>query len=63
MEKLKWGKRVHGIFLLRLATVIASPAQTFTTLHNFDYTDGQAPYGMVRATNGVLLRGHLLGRS
>ena len=52
MEKLKWGKRVHGIFLLCLATVIASPAQTFTTLHNFDYTDGQAPYGMVRATNG-----------
>jgi uncharacterized repeat protein (TIGR03803 family) len=33
--------------------MIATPAQTFTTLFTFDYTDGLAPIaGLVQATNG-----------
>jgi uncharacterized repeat protein (TIGR03803 family) len=35
------------------ATTIALPAQTLTTLYNFNGTDGQNPYaGLVQATNG-----------
>ena len=34
---------------------IASPAQTFTTLHIFDFSDGSLPYaGLVQATDGNL---------
>jgi len=47
-------KRAYVLLLLGTATVITSPAQTFTTLHSFDYTDGQAPYGLVQGTNGDL---------
>jgi uncharacterized repeat protein (TIGR03803 family) len=54
MSKLSWGTRAYGVFLL--ATVaVALPAQTFTTLHSFDGTDGSnsmAP--LVQATNGDL---------
>jgi hypothetical protein len=45
-------KRAYVLLLLWAAAATASPAQTFTTLHSFDYTDGQAPYGLVQATNG-----------
>jgi uncharacterized repeat protein (TIGR03803 family) len=39
--------------MICVATVIASPAQTFTTLHSFDETDGSNPqYGLVRGTDG-----------
>jgi uncharacterized repeat protein (TIGR03803 family) len=37
------------------ATAIALPAQTFTTLHIFDGSDGQLPYaGLIQATDGKL---------
>jgi hypothetical protein len=38
----RW-KRACGIFLC-VTTAIASPAQTFTTLHIFDFSDGSLPY-------------------
>jgi uncharacterized repeat protein (TIGR03803 family) len=37
-----------------VATTIASSAQTFTSLHSFDSTDGQFPELLVQATNGNL---------
>jgi uncharacterized repeat protein (TIGR03803 family) len=41
--------------VLCAATAIALPAQTFTTLHSFDGTDGNAPQGtLVQATDGYL---------
>ena len=40
MGKLNWGKRAYAVFLLCAMTAIALPAQTFTTLHSFDGTDG-----------------------
>ena len=53
--RLSWGKRTSGVLVLCAASAIAVPAQTFTTLHSFDGTDGQNPYsysGLVQATNG-----------
>jgi uncharacterized repeat protein (TIGR03803 family) len=52
MGQCNYWKRAYVLLLLSAAAAIASPAQTFTTLHSFDYTDGQAPYGLVQATNG-----------
>jgi uncharacterized repeat protein (TIGR03803 family) len=55
MGKLNWGKRAYGVLLLCVATAIASPAQTFKTLHSFDGTDGCCTHaGLVQATNGNL---------
>jgi uncharacterized repeat protein (TIGR03803 family) len=54
MSKPNWGIRTCGAFLL-LATAVTLPAQTYTTLHSFDGTDGSnsmAP--LVQATNGNL---------
>jgi uncharacterized repeat protein (TIGR03803 family) len=43
------------LLLLCATTPIALRAQTFTTLHSFDYTDGGRPEaGLVQATNGNL---------
>jgi uncharacterized repeat protein (TIGR03803 family) len=53
LGKLILGRRVSAVFLLCLATATASFAQTLTTLHSFDSTDGYAPSaGLVQATNG-----------
>jgi uncharacterized repeat protein (TIGR03803 family) len=55
MCKLNWSIKACGIFLLWTATAAALPAQTFTTLHSFDGTDGSLPVGgLVQASNGNL---------
>ena len=55
LGKLNWG-RARAAFVLCLATAIALPAQTFTTLWNFGpYPGGAQPTaGLVQATNGDL---------
>jgi len=41
------------LFLLGVAMVVSSPAQTFTQLHAFDVTDGAHPYGtLVQGLDG-----------
>jgi len=48
-------RRSYVLLLLCATTAIALPAQTFTTLHNFDGTDGKVPEaGLIQATNGTL---------
>ena len=55
LGKLSWGKRAYSVFLLCAMTTIALPAQTFTTLHAFEFADGADPIaGLVQATNGDL---------
>jgi len=55
MSKVSWVKRIFFISLLGALTPVFLPAQTFTTLHNFDYNDGANSYaGLVQATNGDL---------
>ena len=43
MAKLSFWKKADIILLLCAATVIAAPAQTFTSLHSFNNTDGGSP--------------------
>jgi uncharacterized repeat protein (TIGR03803 family) len=53
MDKLNWGNRASAVFVLCAVTAIALPAQTLTTLFNFDGTNGGDPQaGLVQATNG-----------
>ena len=48
------GKRASAVVLC-VTAVIVLPAQTLTTLHNFDGTNGADPFaGLVQATNGDL---------
>jgi uncharacterized repeat protein (TIGR03803 family) len=47
-------KRAACLVLLICAAAISAGAQTFTTLHVFDLTDGNQPYGVTQAANGVL---------
>jgi uncharacterized repeat protein (TIGR03803 family) len=47
-------KRMVCIVLLFCAAAVSAGAQTFTTLHIFDLTDGNQPDGLVQATNGSL---------
>jgi uncharacterized repeat protein (TIGR03803 family) len=43
------------LFLLCVLTALGSPAQTFTTLFNFDATNGSGPVvGLIQATDGNL---------
>jgi uncharacterized repeat protein (TIGR03803 family) len=46
MAILSHSKRASAAFVLCLATVVASPAQTFTSLTNFDGSDGAVPWYM-----------------
>jgi uncharacterized repeat protein (TIGR03803 family) len=53
MRKVYWMTKACGIFLLWAAAAVALHAQTFTTLHSFDYADGANPEaGMVQGANG-----------
>jgi uncharacterized repeat protein (TIGR03803 family) len=46
-------KKAGMVFLLCVAAAIAAPAQTFTTLFNFDSTDTGGPYvGLVQGQDG-----------
>jgi len=53
LAKLNWGKRTCTVSLLCAATAILLPAQTFTTLHSFDGTDGDGyTSALVQGTDG-----------
>jgi len=55
MSKFDWLTKACGIFLLLAAAAVAMPAQTLTTLHSFDGTDGYEPQGLLaQAPNGNL---------
>jgi uncharacterized repeat protein (TIGR03803 family) len=50
-----WAAVMIAAILMILVAAIGAPAQTFKTLHNFDFTDGSAPYSpLVQATDGNL---------
>jgi uncharacterized repeat protein (TIGR03803 family) len=48
--------RAHAVLLLCATTALTISAQTFTTLHIFNYTDGASPYygALVQGTDGNL---------
>jgi uncharacterized repeat protein (TIGR03803 family) len=54
--KLNWGMRACAVFVLCAAAAIALPAQTFSTLVNFNGTNGSYPYDVTLAqgTDGNL---------
>jgi len=55
LDKLNWSNRAYALVLLCVTTAVPLPAQTFTTLHNFNFTDGDDPQGgLVQATDGNL---------
>jgi uncharacterized repeat protein (TIGR03803 family) len=51
----RWWKTLCAVSVVCAATAIALPAQTFTTLYSFDFTDGASPLaGLIQATDGSL---------
>jgi uncharacterized repeat protein (TIGR03803 family) len=54
LVRLSWGSSACALLLMCVTTAIASPAQTLTTLHTFDNTDGALPESYLQATNGSL---------
>ena len=53
MDKLNWMKKACALLLLCATTGVALPAQTFTTLHSFDNSDGSYLLaGLVQGTDG-----------
>src|SRR5580700_10312227 len=56
MTKLRWITKAGGVFLLWALAAIALPAQTLTTLVNFDGSNGAGPdtMALVQGTDGNL---------
>ena len=55
LGKFDRATRAYAVLATCAMTVIALPAQTFTTLHSFDGPDGELPiWGLVQATDGNL---------
>jgi uncharacterized repeat protein (TIGR03803 family) len=55
MSKLNWAMTTAGASVLLAAATVALSAQTLTTLHSFNQTDGSNPYaGLMQASNGIL---------
>jgi uncharacterized repeat protein (TIGR03803 family) len=53
MSRFNWGMKTCGIFLLWAGAAGVLPAQTFTTLHNFNKRAGTSPLGgLVQGSNG-----------
>jgi uncharacterized repeat protein (TIGR03803 family) len=53
MSKINGGTRACGMILLWAAMAVALPAQTFTTLHSFDwYFGANASASLVQGTDG-----------
>ncbi|MGA2535664.1 MAG: choice-of-anchor tandem repeat GloVer-containing protein [Terracidiphilus sp.] len=53
MHTSSWARQVLCLFLSCVIAPVALPAQTLTTLHNFDGSDGSQAFGsLIQASNG-----------
>jgi uncharacterized repeat protein (TIGR03803 family) len=52
MGKLELSKLICVVSMFCIGAAIASPAQNFTTLVNFDFTDGSGPNGLIQGNDG-----------
>jgi len=56
MGKLELSKMICSDSMFCIATAIASPAQTLTTVANFHFTNGAGPNaGLIQGTDGNFL--------
>jgi uncharacterized repeat protein (TIGR03803 family) len=55
LGRLSFGRRAFAVLALRATMALALSAQTFTTLHTFDYADGDYPAGaLIQGADGNL---------